>query len=348
VRPWLESFAKSTLPWRDWVNRRAGSSLWKEWQELKRVKGSWEDTLEEVLSRATSAPAEVRTATPAPRSEFRRGFSIIIPTWNNLDYLKKSVASIRAHSEVDHEIVLHVNDGSDGTLEWVQREGLKHTHTRDNVGICVGMNRAADLCTRDLVMYFNDDMVALPEWDRHLIEYAERHQVGRLLWLSSTLIEPTGDNPSFIAPADYGTDLVRFEERRLLADLPSLRHSKPDMMGTSWAPNLLYREIFDRVGRMSEEFSPGFGSDPDLAKKLWDIGMRHFVGVGRSLVYHFQCKGTGKIPKHLHNDAQGTFYRKHGLSIHDFVFEVLRRQAETPRETSVSTPIECIASETLP
>ncbi len=361
VRPWLEHSAQSGKPWREWVNRRVGTWFWDEWRALERIKGSWEGTLEEILDRWTrfcQRPKESSGRVDSPvagrvsqvlrsrgpsggrsrKEEFRRGFSIIIPTWNNLAYLKKAIESIRAYSDFDHEIVIHINDGSDGTRDWVTSSRLKHTYTHENVGICTAINRMTDLCSRDLVMYWNDDMVALPEWDRWIVEYAESHDLDQLVWLTSTLIEPTGDNPSFIAPADYGTDVEQFDQERLLADLPSLRHRKADQMGTSWAPNLLYRETFDRVGRMSEEFSPGFGSDPDLAKKLWDLGMRHFVGVGSSLVYHFQCKGTSKIPKHLHNDAQGTFFRKHGMTIHDFIFGVLRKDARTP--DALAQPID--------
>ena len=50
-------------------------------------------------------------------------FSIIIPTWNNLPYLKLVVDSLRRHSAYDHQIIVHVNDGSDGTLDWVRSEG---------------------------------------------------------------------------------------------------------------------------------------------------------------------------------------------------------------------------------
>jgi GT2 family glycosyltransferase len=334
VRPWLESFSISGLPWREWVNRRAGESLWKEWQELRRDKGSWEETLVPILSQWT-APG-VRTVSANPRSEYRKGFSIIIPTWNNLAYLKKAIESIRKHSDFDHEIVLHINDGSDGSSEWAKANGFRHTYTPQNVGICVAINKAADLCTRDLVMYWNDDMVALPEWDRHLVEYAESHRLNKLAWLSSTLIEPTGENPWFIAPADYGKDVEVFDEEGLLRDLPSLRSRKPNAMGLTCAPHLLHRETFDRVGRFSEEFSPGFGSDPDLVKKVWDIGGRTFVGVGKSLVYHFQRKGTGKIPKHLHNDSWGMFLRKHGVTIHQFMNEFLPRHAGVPQTLSAS------------
>ena len=41
--------------------------------------------------------------------------SILIPTWNNLPYLKLAVDSIRRHSACSHQIIVHVNDGSDGT-----------------------------------------------------------------------------------------------------------------------------------------------------------------------------------------------------------------------------------------
>jgi glycosyltransferase involved in cell wall biosynthesis len=56
-------------------------------------------------------------------------FSILIPTWNNLPYLKLAVDSIRRHSASAHQIIVHVNDGSDGTRAWVREQGLNHTHT---------------------------------------------------------------------------------------------------------------------------------------------------------------------------------------------------------------------------
>ena len=52
------------------------------------------------------------------------GFSILIPTWNNLSFLKLCVESIRENSSLEHQIIVHINDGSDGTLEWVKAEGL--------------------------------------------------------------------------------------------------------------------------------------------------------------------------------------------------------------------------------
>ena len=57
-------------------------------------------------------------------------FSILIPTWNNLPFLKICVDSIRKNSTYRHQIIVHVNDGSDGTLEWVRQQGLDYTTRR--------------------------------------------------------------------------------------------------------------------------------------------------------------------------------------------------------------------------
>ena len=49
-------------------------------------------------------------------------FSIIIPTFNNLDYLKLCLKSIYLNSKFSHEIIIYVNDGSDGTLDFVKKK----------------------------------------------------------------------------------------------------------------------------------------------------------------------------------------------------------------------------------
>ena len=43
-------------------------------------------------------------------------FSIVIPTFNNIRYLKICIESIKKNSEFNHEIIPHINEGSDGTF----------------------------------------------------------------------------------------------------------------------------------------------------------------------------------------------------------------------------------------
>ena len=48
--------------------------------------------------------------------------SILIPTFNNLNYLNLTIQSIKKNSSLNsHEILLHINDGSDGTLDFAKK-----------------------------------------------------------------------------------------------------------------------------------------------------------------------------------------------------------------------------------
>ena len=69
--------------------------------------------------------------------------SIIIPSWNNLDYLKICLDSIKKNSKYEHEIIPHVNVGSDGTIDFLKKNKINYSYTQQNSGICKGMNLAA-------------------------------------------------------------------------------------------------------------------------------------------------------------------------------------------------------------
>ena len=56
-------------------------------------------------------------------------FSITIPTYNNLKYLKLCLRSIKQNSKYNHEILLHINDGSDGTLNFAKENNLTGVNT---------------------------------------------------------------------------------------------------------------------------------------------------------------------------------------------------------------------------
>ncbi|HEX2901416.1 MAG TPA: glycosyltransferase [Bacteroidia bacterium] len=243
----------------------------------------------------------------APTADAR--FSILIPTWNNLPYLQCCVDSIRRHSTYPHQLIVHVNDGSDGTLEWVRSQGLDHTWSAENVGVCHALNAAAALAHTPYICFLNDDMAVLPDWDAAL--WREIASIGHGLWfISGTMIEPryTG-NPCALAPHDFGQTAETYREQELLADYQ--KWEMADWSGATWPPNVVPKKLWDEVGGYSVEFSPGMSSDPDFSMKLWQVGVRHFKGVGSSRVYHFQTKSTGKVQK---NDGPRQFLQKWGIT----------------------------------
>src|SRR5690625_1415486 len=114
-------------------------------------------------------------------------FSIIIPSWNNLEYLKTCIKSIMEHSAFSHDIIVHVNEGRDGTLEWVrEQEFLSYCHSAENIGICYALNLARGLMQTDYLLYMNDDMYAAPDWDIPLWEAIEAEGDNHLFFFSAT------------------------------------------------------------------------------------------------------------------------------------------------------------------
>ena len=234
-------------------------------------------------------------------------FSIIIPTFNNLEYLKLCLNSIEKNSNFLHEIILHINDGSDGTLKYAKESKLKFTHSTDNLGLCSAINLAAKLSTTNYILYAHDDMYFCPKWDDYLIKEINfiKHEN---FYLSGTMIEPNSGHIKL----DCGYDYKNFDETKLLTEFNNT--SFFDHQGSHFAPHLVTKKIWNKVGGFSEEFNPGIGSDPDFNMKLWELNIRIFKGINRFRVYHFSSITTRKKKGVVQNKGDITFLKKWGIT----------------------------------
>ncbi|KAA3621541.1 MAG: glycosyltransferase [Bacteroidetes bacterium] len=247
-------------------------------------------------------------------------FSLLIPSWNNLDYLKLCIQSIQKNSFYEHQIIVIVNEGTDGTTSWIDRQSdIDYVFSKENIGICYALNISRSLVKTDYVVYINDDMYVLPNWDLELDK--EISKIGtKNFMLSSTMIEPHDTGNNCVVVKDFGADIGSFNEGLLLEKGSKLH--KSDWRGSNWPPNIMHIDIWDLIGGYSIEFSPGMSSDHDLTRKLYEVGVRYFKGVGTSLVYHFGSKSIHRIKK---NKGRMTFLRKWETTIRQFNQKYLKR-----------------------
>ena len=216
-------------------------------------------------------------------------FSIIIPTFNNLDYLKLCIKSIRQNSIYNHQIIPHVNIGDDGTCNFLQDQNIDFTFTKYNSGICEGMNTASKKSKFKYILYSHDDFYFCPGWDDVLKN--EVDAIGHNNFYLSGVMMNNGP-----IKFNAGSDIKSFDENKVLNEYQNYNHY--DFQGSTWAPHLLHRKLWEKVGGFSEEFFPGTGSDPDLNMKLWKEGVRIFKGVNNCKVYHFGSIVTRKYKNH--------------------------------------------------
>ena len=137
--------------------------------------------------------------------------SIVIPTLNNINYLKIALESIKKNSNYEHEIIVHVNENKDNTLEYLKSNNIKHTFSELNLGLCSSVNKASKLVTTQYILYAHDDMYFLPEWDK-VIENELSKIDNQSFYLSGTMIQKTGADLAL----DCGDSYSNFNENYLL------------------------------------------------------------------------------------------------------------------------------------
>jgi len=263
-------------------------------------------------------------------------FSIVIPSWNNLAYLKLCVESLKKHSSIEHEILVHLNDGSDGSLEWVKSQGIKYTQSDKNVGVCLSVNHLVAQASCDWVLFMNDDMVAAPGWDSGFID-AIASVNSDLVMFFGTLIQPDNGRNANIIKQDFGGTPETFDESRFLAQFMS--DARGDTEGAACQPTLFHRKWWSMLGGYSLEFSPGMSSDDDLLMKFWVAGCRTFRIVGRSRFYHFGCKSTGRIK---HNLGGRIFVMKWGVTQIEFSRLYLPSLRQPSYGKTINNPYNCV------
>ena len=146
--------------------------------------------------------------------------SFILPSRNNLKYLKQAYRSIRKNSEHPHEICIASDASTDGTVEWVQEIMKKDENVKLHIN--EGPKRLGhtilydtliyDYATHDRVMIFHADMYLCPKADEEIDKYLEPGKV-----VSLTRIEPPlhPDGPEKVL-VDFGIEPEEFDEEGLL------------------------------------------------------------------------------------------------------------------------------------
>ena len=246
-------------------------------------------------------------------------FSILIPTFNNIEYLKICLNSIRKNSKFSHQIILHINDGSDGTRSYANSEGINYTYSENNIGMPKALNKASKHASNKYILISHDDFYYCPKWDVYMASELNKIDTKKF-YISGTMLE--SNNSEF----NFGTSYENFNEIDLLENLNKIK--KFDFQGSTKCPGLIHRDLWDEVGGWSEEFSPTGGDDSDFAMKLWNANVRIFKGLGSSRVYHFGSITTRKKDKKLNtylgSKGNKIFLKKWGISISFFEKRYLR------------------------
>ncbi|GAB4216651.1 MAG: glycosyltransferase family 2 protein [Roseiflexaceae bacterium] len=212
--------------------------------------------------------------------------SIIIPTYNRLDRLRRVLGALERQTVAPDrfEVVVVVDGATDGTDAFLAdyRGPLRLTPVvQPNSGVAAARNNGVARASGELILFIDDDVVPAPDL---LAEHLATH---------ASSAEPTVVLGPMLTPDDFAMlPWVRWEQAMLMKQYEA-------MLAGEWAPSA--RQFYtgnSSLGRAHILAAGGFderfrrAEDVELAFRLSDLGLR-FVFNPKAIGYHYAERSFG-------------------------------------------------------
>jgi hypothetical protein len=212
--------------------------------------------------------------------------AVVIPSWNSIDLLPRCLESLEGQG-IELETMVVDNGSSDGTVAYLEREGVPHLSLPRNVGFARAMNLGAARVRAGAILGLNADTVAEPGAVGVLLEALEA--------------DPSlgGVQPRILQREDGAADVARarlYSAGQALTkdgravelgagEAQSPRYLAPaEIFGVCGAACLLRRELFDDLGGYDESYF-AFYEDVDLNVRARIAGWR-FGYMPEAVIWH--------------------------------------------------------------
>lgn len=239
-----------------------------------------------------------------------RPVSIVILTWNGLDYTKSCIESIREQTDYEsYEIVVADNGSTDGTAGYLRSQSDITTILNGvNAGFTKGNNIAIQRCNpeSDVILLNNDTEIVQRDWICKL--QADAYSSPDIAVAGCRLIRPDGtlQHVGTYLPVDSfrGEQIGACE--RDINQYPGTR----DVEGVVFACVYLKRETLNTVGLLDEDYFSYF-EDTDYCFRVKERGLR-VVCCGSVRVIHHEHISTrvNNLNQNAMFEAARTVFRR--------------------------------------
>lgn len=213
--------------------------------------------------------------------------AIVILTYQNLDYTKKCVQSIRTYTNpTQYELIIVDNGSTDGTREWlVQQNDIKYLLNDQNEGFPKGCNLGASLADENSsLLFLNNDTEVSENWLNNLnIALYNDELTGAVGPATSYDFYGVEDELGPLGFKDQNIARIQaFASKNNKSD-PKRWDLQNELIGFCM---LIKRKAWDAIGNFDERFTPGTYEDTDYSVRLLDAGY-HLVLCKDCYVHHY-------------------------------------------------------------
>lgn len=243
--------------------------------------------------------------------------SFIIPSRNNLKYLKWSYAAIRKNQS-DHTVQICIADdaSTDGTREWLESTSVIDSNlsyiindTGQRLGHTILYDRLVkEVAKYDLCIIYHADMYlcpgALDAIEKHMYDLAttteDTHKHLKIIPVPNTIVSLTRIEPP-LHPAGpekivhaFGTEPENFDEDGLICALATIHEDNIYPNKTTngiFAPWAFWKSEFLEIGGHDAVYAPQSKEDSDIFNRFKLYGI-NFIQTWEGFVYHLTCRGS--------------------------------------------------------
>lgn len=236
--------------------------------------------------------------------------SIIILTYNKLEYTQSCIDSIRQYTpRGSYQLIVVDNCSTDGTREWLaEQTDILSIFNEENVGFPKGCNQGMEVATGDNILLLNNDVLVSNQW---------------LTLMNDCLY--SADDIGAVGPVTnsaYGDQEIE-SNYSTLEEMWEFANSFNTNREPDWEQRLkligfcmlMKREVVDKVGFLDEIFSPGMCEDSDYSIRIMQAGYRLML-CQNVFIHHFGSTSFGDMPEQrqkLWNRNRALFEEKWGF-----------------------------------
>jgi GT2 family glycosyltransferase len=214
--------------------------------------------------------------------------SVIILSWNGMDYLSDCLIAVLSQSYPDFEVIVVDNGSIDGSADLVAEQFPQVQLVRNghNLGFAAGNNVGLRAATGDVLVLLNQDTVVHDGWLAELVAALDDPTVGIV---GCKLLYPDGT----IQHAGAYLHGVRGESEHIGRREPDIgQYDKPGEVDfVTGASIALKRSTLVRIGPLDEGFTPAYYEDTDWCYRARSAGLR-IVYWPAATVTHFESVST--------------------------------------------------------
>lgn len=212
----------------------------------------------------------------------RRGLvSVVMLSWNAVQFTKLALQSIREHTAGDYEVIIVDNGSNAETVEWLRSlDGVRVLYNESNRGYAGGNNQAMAAARGEYVVLLNNDVIVTHGWLEGLLHAFDRIPALGVSAVRSNKI--AGDQ--LVAEAEYaGLDGLHEYARARRERYRDQGYVTDRAIGLCLC---IDRRVIEEIGGIDERFGVGNFEDDDFCLRVRAAGYRIFV-CDDVFIHHF-------------------------------------------------------------